>query len=683
MNKCIDHTDKRQYVAGELALVVSTVGVVLLLTAIAGIINPQVDVSQIHGIIAVPDNNYLKPEPLERILFLTGVLTWPVLLFLTYKAARRVLLERDIPEAAVDNADVVLKTGLAASLLALLWLDLWKTNYYMLGKSVALGLPASLIALFSCVALAITIADAERGRVKGLVTRKLSAFASFMAPATILGIVLFSVYDLNIISHTGTYVEHLNAVLHAVAQVYNGKELLVDLPHQYGMYPHFLEPLFKVTGLTMISFTTVMGLLTGVALYLLYRFMNEISDNRIVARFGFCAVVYYGYLFSKINYNFDQYFQYHPIRFLFPAASIYLCYLYFKTRSTILYRSMFLLGSMAIYWNLDTGIVIFFSWILVLLYQEYSGHNFKNMVVHLVKGIIVFSVFSALFNFYLYLRYGSIPDYASFLDYQKIFYTYGYAMLPMKLFGPWNLVIAMYLAGIVYAIARSEELPGDCSLKGVMVFYCAILGTGLFAYYQGRSHDLNLAMVCYPAVIIAAIFCDTLLTSFRLKPCGYAKAAFCVLMGFFLFCSASLVKNVPALAADTALRLRLAASGEVTETNSRAAFVMQQTRRGGEMLILSSLSGIYYMVSGATCPIKIPGPTELFLKEDYNKICNYIKSDSCAYLIYDANFIHSNPHKRQIADLVSECFDIAGASADGSIFLLKKRALAESARNGS
>ncbi|WP_152609938.1 hypothetical protein [Geobacter sp. OR-1] len=288
-------------------------------------------------------------------------------------------------------------------------------------------------------------------------------------------------------------------------------------------------------------------------------------------------------------------------------------------------------------------------------------------------AVAVFGAFTVAFNLYLYFRYGNLPDYASFIDYQKIFYRYGYAMLPMKLFGPWNLVIGVYLAGILYSIAAMTGRNGESSLQGTTVFHLSILGTGLFAYYQGRSHDLNLAMACYPAVIILTIFAGILSADVNSSNRRFGKIAFCGLMTFFLFCSASLIKNVPAMAADTAVRLRLAINGDVTPTVSRAAFVRQYTRKGAEVLILSSLSGVYYMVSGTTCPVKVPGPTELFLKEDYSKIFEYINSDRCTYLIYDIKYIHSNPYKEDVAKTVEENFDIAGASADGALFFLVKR----------
>ncbi|GAM11011.1 hypothetical protein OR1_03319 [Geobacter sp. OR-1] len=297
MSNKLDRSDTCKYIAAELSLITSTVIIVLLLSAMAKFLNPVVDVSRIHEIIAVPDNNYLKPEPLERILFLTGVFVWPILLFLAYNAAGVVLDRLGLTAVLAEKTDAILKILIGAATALLLWLDLDKTDYYILEKSIADNSPVSWGVIAMLTALSIIIASSERNKVNRFVFNVLSVLVSIAAPAIILGIVVFALYDLNIIAHTSNHVEHLNAVLHAVAQVFNGKELLVDLNHQYGMYPHFLEPVFKVTGLSMLSFTAVMGVMTGVALWLLYRFMREISGNSVIAGYGFSALVYYGYFF--------------------------------------------------------------------------------------------------------------------------------------------------------------------------------------------------------------------------------------------------------------------------------------------------------------------------------------------------------------------------------------------------
>jgi len=44
------------------------------------------------------------------------------------------------------------------------------------------------------------------------------------------------------------YTDHFNANFHSIVQVVQGKTLLVDLTNQYGFYPYFLEPVFRLAG---------------------------------------------------------------------------------------------------------------------------------------------------------------------------------------------------------------------------------------------------------------------------------------------------------------------------------------------------------------------------------------------------------------------------------------------------
>jgi hypothetical protein len=104
------------------------------------------------------------------------------------------------------------------------------------------------------------------------------------------------------------------------------------------------------------------------------------------------------------------------------------------------------------------------------------------------------------------IRYDNLPDFFELMQYQIYFYQLGFAMLPMKLIHPWNLVAIVYLIGLVYA-AQSVIIKND-TMNSKMVFLLSILGFGIFVYYQGRSHDFNLFDVCFPAILIVTIFIE-------------------------------------------------------------------------------------------------------------------------------------------------------------------------------
>ncbi len=57
-----------------------------------------------------------------------------------------------------------------------------------------------------------------------------------------------------------------NAVYYSVVQVYRGIPMLVDnFTNTYGLYPHFLVPVLKIIGLSVVSFSSVMGFLISVS----------------------------------------------------------------------------------------------------------------------------------------------------------------------------------------------------------------------------------------------------------------------------------------------------------------------------------------------------------------------------------------------------------------------------------
>ena len=494
----------QKFVAGVISLLLTILSTVTGFFLIAKYMVFRIDTLGMQKILAVPQLEYLKPEPLEKALFLYGVITMPILLAAFYGLSYRWILKK-ISEENINRLYAAFSYGVSALVGLLVSIDCWGDKYYFFEKSVgtdAIWFVLTLLATFASWLFLV----GKKGN-----STYLTVILTAISGISVVIVAVFCVYDVNSISHTGVYVEHFNAVFHAVVQVYLGKELLVDLPHQYGMYPHFVEPIFRILGLSVLKFTAVMGFMMGVSLWLIYQFIKEISDNGIVARLGFCALVYYGYVFLRVNFQFDQYFQYHPIRFIFPALSIFLTHKYLKTKDKRLYYLSFFICSAAIFWNFDTGFVVYMSWLLLLLFTEVRGLNVKNMLSHVAHGVVLFLVYASAFTAYMYFRYGNVPAYRSFFDYQKIFYSYGYAKIPMDIVGPWHLVILAYLVGLLYSIASVVGKEQKGSPKVSMIFFLSILGTGIFSYFQGRSHDLNLASVCYPAIIIVTLFADSLL----------------------------------------------------------------------------------------------------------------------------------------------------------------------------
>jgi len=629
--------------AALLSLLCSVITTFCLLLIISKTVHYTVDTSRIKETFAVPMDLF-APEPLERTLFMAGIIVMPVSLFVFYVLFRRLPANLSLSSMMTGRINSLLYGGIISATLFLTFIGMKDDKYFFLQNSVGSD-PATLflVGMFSLLCYSALLYS---GKISGLsIFEKLLHYALQLLSALIIfSAFLICMYGKNAVVENSIITLHFNAVFHAMVQVFLGKELLVDLTHQYGLYPHFLEPVFRVVGLTVLNFTVLMGVLTALSAFVLHRFMRGITTNRILRALGYSSTLYFCYYFGKvvtydpIHYakvaGGDPYFQYHPIRFVFPVLSMYLAYEYFAHHDRRSYYLSFIAASIAVLWNFDTGFVVFASWLLAVLFEEFFSLNGRAMASHVLRGGVIFSAVFGAFTLYMYMRYGHVPDYRMFFDYQRLFYVSGYMMLPMPLVHPWNLVLLTYAAGLLYSIVSCVEKRD--TLRAKMIFFLSVLGTGLFVYYQGRSHDLLLNAVCFPAIIILTIFADNALSSIKITNRAYDKFYLYIMLYFMIFSTASLAWNIPDISKIIASRLRPTLDRVETPVIRHSDFVKKNTTPGEEVLIMSDLSGIYYLDSETTCPLKIPGPVELYLVDEYQKINRYLDGEGDRKVILDA-----------------------------------------------
>ncbi|MFA5197260.1 MAG: hypothetical protein WC437_02445 [Patescibacteria group bacterium] len=430
------------------------------------------------------------------------------------------------------------------------------------------------------------------------------------------------------------YIPHLNAVLYPVTQVVWGKTLLVDFTNQYGLYPHFLEPIFRIFGISVLSFSVVMSLLACVCVILIFLFLIKNIKNSIVAILSFFTIMFY----SAGLMAPEPYFQYWPIRTLFPFLIILLASLYFKNKNNKLYIIIFLLASLGILWNLDTGIVTFLGWILALIYQELFNTKrvfIKNSLRHIICSLIMITLTLISFSLFTYTRAGSFPNYFELLNYQGYFYSLGFGAIHMQLIQPWNLVILTYLIGLTYSIIQAFKR--SLTDKATIIFLLSIIGLGIFSWYQGRSHDLSLVNIIPSAILILAIFSDKLLTIIaRYKDQGKVLLPM-LLVGLFVVFSSVALPSI--IINHESLFERMTIGGNnLTKSktyNPKVAFISEHTTKGEPILILADhQDGIFYAESKTQTRLNVPSSTEIFLKSDLGKIENFLATNTSTTKIF-------------------------------------------------
>ena len=451
------------------------------------------------------------PEPGERSAFLASVACLPILIFGSIFVCHRWGPIRDVVVPIFVARGV--KLGLSVLLPGICWWAFKGDKYYLLRGNLFFEHPLWTLSL---LAISIGLIASSAGKRSGV-----RLAVDGMAFGLLACVFLTSLFNE---SGGNARSEHFTAVFDPVLQVHLGKALLINYASQYGLYPHFLQPVFAIGGLSVFRFTLVMGALLAVSYALLWWFLRQALHDQFVALFGFaalvcnsCLVYFDDGLGRTADTAIDRYFQYLPIRFVFPAVLVALAWSYFRSPRRWKYWATTTFMAAGVLWNLDSGLPAFIAWLGVLGYAELWEGGARatcgRIAQHVVAGALILAAVVAICALLMYLLYGQFPHGLQFLRYQRLFYISGFGMLPMPFQGTWVAVILVYLAGLAYAAHAVATRQRD--VRANMVFLLSILGVGLFTYYQGRSHPLVLVLAWWPCFPLLALFLDDLVFRWR------------------------------------------------------------------------------------------------------------------------------------------------------------------------
>ncbi len=114
--------------------------------------------------------------------------------------------------------------------------------------------------------------------------------------------------------------------------------------------------------------------------------------------------------------------------------------------------------------------------------------------------------FRRIFIAYLYIKSGSQIDVSNYLIFQRVFSVTGFGMIPMPALPDlWTIHALMLFSPLVLStlwVCSRDKRDKDLELAA----FVAILGTGLAAYYVGRSHPLVLWLVAGRALSSSSFF---------------------------------------------------------------------------------------------------------------------------------------------------------------------------------
>ncbi len=574
-----------------------------------------------------------QPEPQEIRIFILAMITLPIVIplfyFLFIKIGGNYLNKK------LYNFSCWSVTLLCISLALYSINSSWGSSYfnYYLNKTVFNHITITLFIVFASIIFYLFLNIKPTFRSYKASFLKLSnKLLKLIVVLIFISIFCINIFDVNAINDTTTYTTHLNAFYFSVVQVINGESPLYvnGFSNTYGLYPHFLEPIFfLIGGISIFKFSIVMALLIVLSYYMVFLVMSKLILNKFYLFSGFLSIFWFQYLSSKPGVE-DFFFQYVPLRILFPCLLIYIAYRYTETEKKGL---SFLVGSfiatISILWNPDSGFIVAISWLLFTSFWLINKtEGLLKISKVLARHLLVFLVvaFATLITFYIYigLRYEGEISVDTLFPFTEMFGTLilhsslGMGMEPIPIRHPWVILMTIYVTGFSYAlinIKKKEEIQFNS-----IIFLLSSLGMGLFIYYLGRSINLNLLTVSLPGLILISIYGDIFYKRFFHRSLLHEKIFLYTITIFLCISILNIIISWPSGFQSLVLdRNQILNLDKVTQVELNIAFIEKHTHKKEKVLILSGNQGVYHSETQTSSIFNI-GTIDLFSREDLNKL---------------------------------------------------------------
>lgn len=615
---------KKEFIVFSTSIIATSVSLFLVVFFIKFFYKPD-----ISHILLESSKLYLEkflpsfvPKTVERMQFTSSVLLSPFLLLFFYKLFNAFIF--NIKKEVVSRIYFFASIIIPLLIFSIVYIGLAVSNFVYTEQNFFLsGIGKYIYSLVLFPIGLYIILLLKKEKYNNLIKNLTYLFSGIL----MVIVFLMSVINVNTSSlfDIQNIVNHANPIFYPISQVMAGKTLLVNLTSQYGLYPVFLEPVFRMLGLNILSVTSVMAFLLSLSLLCIFLFLRRLVTNNIILLLGFSTIVVYVLAGS---FNPYPYFQYWPIRTLFPCLTVLLSSLYFKNKNKILYYVLFLISALSILWNFDSGIMVFISWMLTLVYMEMFNTDkkvmIKKIIWHVINGMISLVFIFVGYGMYSFLRSGQLPDLSLFFQYQRLFYE-GFMMIAMPFPHVWILVVLTFLIGLLASIKKWLNKNNDW--KNISIFFVSILGIGLFSYYEGRSHDATFYLPLYIPIILLIIFADFMyrIIVSHTKLYGH-RLLFLLILFFILAAPLNLVYKSSDYYTWSSIGLSSFFQKSENSLTKNVNFIKNNTEEGESVVILAeAFDGVYYGESRTRSVLDIPSFTEVFFKREADYIVDFLR----------------------------------------------------------
>ena len=300
-------------------------------------------------------------------------------------------------------------------------------------------------------------------------------------------------------------------VVHSIVQSIYGKYVFFDQVSQYGGYAIILRPIWEIIDFNILNLSIVLAVLNLIVMLIIGFMTLKLVNSRLIGILGYLSFIYFHY-FAFIVWPGEKYFQYDPLRTIFPALALFIFY-YISHFGIKVFVLAFITG-ISVIWNIETGLCIFLTFILWAVTSLQIKIALKNIILFCLyfsgSIFLVISVvsFFALENFKV-----------DFVFRMLNLYGVTAAMDDLAFGKPWVFVVLIF--GISAALAqaiktnRNKLNESDASNRidrESTIIFLAILATCLISYHLLRlgQHDATLGNAAYLFPLLSAYIVDVL-----------------------------------------------------------------------------------------------------------------------------------------------------------------------------
>ncbi len=631
--------------------------------------------------ITIKEHESFFPEPVERMQFQVSLLLSPFVLGASYWLASRL---RSFFDARKHIAFYTNLFGVASVVVFFLVVYGHKLRHVP-NKKVSAFFDNNLfnqfnaLLVFAVYLFVLYLVLALKSKIETPKVQKiLDGIGITLAALVVYAFITYGLFHTSVLDR-GLEMES-NPVFYPISQVFMGKSLMVDLNAQYGLNAWFLKPVFSVIGLSIGKIGAVLAFLSGLSYAFLFLGIRKLIPNKLISLLTFLSIAWWVYWHGRIPMPPTPrlYYQYTPIRILFPMSAFYLvtlinCGSYIRTK--YLEWILLFVAASAVLWNADTGLVTFGA---VAVMQGYRAFDYKAVGASLKKIVIewfklggALLVMVALFSISVKINSGHFPDFERFSEFQKMFYVSGYFMLPMNPINLWNMVIMMYLIAGIYLFSTIRNKDRK---DGPVLAFLFILGMGVFAYFQGRSYDLNLSAVAYPAVLLVGYFCYRVwdeISSENSFVFNEKLLIFALPFVFLIDSTASFGFQFPLILQTGTNNISRENEEVKAVQEERFSFIKAHFKKGDSVLILGhDVDGYLYTVGNLVNPAPLPSSTEWYFKSEIDSLTECIRKKKYP-IIFDKKHLFYYDCKDLIYNALNENCHVDVANTDKSLLILK------------